>query len=268
MNMSFIRKLKQNIDLTTVEWAAKLIGYIVTAGTIIWTILLSITAKNEINLVVWIEKETSVYPSESSWNKSLPLEINHLSRIQVKSANLYAIKVSNYGRTTIGRQDSTWTLFIDAPFSSAIKVMDWTKQPEGLIAALLPQAKSNGLIIKVGALEPRASISFTAMIVNIDEDKYPRFKIKLSLAGLPHELVTRSPTESLFEELALPVMISFFLVLILTGGQSTWVHAKSKYSGGKFYLNLLINLIGYLLLAAFVGVYLAKGIAYVMSWFL
>jgi hypothetical protein len=61
-----LEKLKEQLKAHTelVEWLFKWVTYLVTALSVLWTAALSLAAKNELHLVVWVEKDIAVYPSE------------------------------------------------------------------------------------------------------------------------------------------------------------------------------------------------------------
>ncbi len=268
-----ISKLKVQLEAHTnlvelIERLLKWSGYVVVAGTVLWTALFSLAAKNDIDLVVWIEKETSVYPSDATWGKRLPLQLKEQA-ISVDSARLYALRVSNYGRTMIGNPEAVWKLFIEAPFSAAVTVLDTAKSPNDLVAAAQPGEQPNSLLIEVGALQPRASVLLTVMLVNTDENKYPRFVVKPSLSGLPHRLVLGSPAVLMFETIAWHVVGSLFVVLLVLLGPSSYVEARAKHRGGwPLVVSLFWRVVGVAALACVGGLVPGKGIAHVMVWFL
>ncbi len=257
-------KLETHTEL--LEWALKWAGYLVAAVTVLWTALLSLAAKNELHLVVWIEEDRVVYPSEATRDRSLPLR---LDATPARSVRLLAVRVSNYGRTVIGKPEETWELALEAPFSSAIQVLDLDKEPPALVASARPGERANGVALEIGALEPKAAIALDVMLVNAADDRYPLLKAKPSLAGLPYEVIPRSPAERMFESLAWHVIASVFVVLLVLGGPASYAEARAKHGAGwPLAKSLLGRLAGLVVLAFISGILLAKGVAHVMSWFL
>lgn len=241
-------------------------GILATTASILWSIFLLLVAKNELHLIVWIEQDKLLYPSESTWKEALPLSFQNSTATSVR---LLSVKVSNYGKTLIGKQDALWNLSLEAPTSSHLTAFGKPKvSPEATVIRILPGAQPNTLTLELGALEPRASIDLHLMLVNTADKPRSPLEIQPSLVGLPHERVLRSPAERLFERLALAIILSTFLLILVFDGPREYNEAYQHETGSKFVWSLIGRLLKMLVLAIIGGGFLARGLAYVVSWFL
>jgi hypothetical protein len=267
MGRHFIERLKGALESHTelLEWIFKWVAYVATAASVLWAALSFVTAKNELHLVVWVEEDSVLFPSEATWDEPLPLAYGNAS---AKSVRLLVVNVSNFGRTTIGKQESLWHLAIEAPTSSHIAAIGELRiTPNGIVARSLPGPKPNALALELGALEAGASIVMHLMLLNTQDGGGPRIVALPSLVGLPHEQVNRSPDEQILEQLALPVIVSVLLILIVVFGPREYALARRRYgSGWPLVRNVAAQSVGVIVLAAFLGFFLAKGLANLMTW--
>jgi len=263
------------------RWTFKYSGYAATAASALWTGLLVLVAKNEINLVVWVERQTTIYPSEASMHLSLPLTFEGTPAYSVRTA---ALKISNYGKTTIGVPASTWTLIIEAPTTAYLRIINTTRvQPNGTVAVPRAQPRPNAVALDIGAFQPRASIDIIVLLVNEERAVAdPVLRAIPTLAGLPRELSPKSPQERVQERLvpaafALMLLLACFAFLPLckedfrrmraTSGpnQDTELPGKRR---SMAYVVFYFSCVGavVLLLAGLTALAISHGLAYIVSY--
>jgi hypothetical protein len=192
------------------RWVVKYSPYAAAAASALWTGLLVLVAKNEINLVVWVDKPSTIYPSEASTHHSLPLTFEGTPARSVRTA---AVKISNYGKTTIGAPAGTWNLIIEAPKAGHLRMISDPKvRPAGTVVIPRDQPRPNALAFEIGAFQPRASIDTIVLLVNDGGAGNPVFRATPTLGGLPREVSLQSPQEKVQERLYPAVFVLVFLL--------------------------------------------------------
>jgi len=142
----------------------------------------------------------------------VPLPLN-FEATPANSVRTAALKISNYGKTTIGVPAGTWTLTIEAPSAAHLRLVNAMKvQPNGTVAFQRDRPKANAIALEIGAFQPRASIDIIVLLVNDRGNAEPVFRATPTLPGLPHELSFKSPQKRVQERL-FPAVFALTLVL-------------------------------------------------------
>jgi hypothetical protein len=252
-------KAKADGQTSLLEWVLKWAGWIVTAFSIVWAGLLTLAAKNDLHLVAWVEKEVPVYPARDAWEKELPLSYEGTL---ANSVSVWAVKVSNYGRTLIGRQDDIWRLWLDVPYAERVAVLGpMTANPRAIHVKQAKAEKPTSVMLEFGALEPRAYVDFQLMVVNIDERRRAPLELRTSLAGLPKEVVSAPPETLIQSKIFRAVFVSMVLLVLVVFGRNQYAWIRSHAAGLSRAWGVIASVAGVLILALMLGAVATVGLS-------
>ncbi len=234
--------------------------------SVIWSLILVRVGKDELSLLVWIQADSIVYPSEVTREIALPFVFEGDS---TRSVRISQVRVANYGTESIGTPDSLWVLEFEAPEGSRLSLLSSAiKLPPTTVVRAPIRPRANILQLPVGVFQRKATIDLILLLVNAPKDTYVPFKVRPSLPGLPHDITLRPPSDRLAERLYSPVFVTALITLLAFGGKGELEAAMKNPSAGKRRLSLVGRAVGLLLMAAITAVLIAKGLGHVVSWFL
>jgi hypothetical protein len=206
-------------------WVGLISGLIGIIATI-WASTTLLFSSGELDLVVWVQEQTVLYPSDETDNIALPFEY---SGEAATSAAIARINISNLGSHFIGTQEQLWQLEIRSETQSKISLLGEIRvTPERVFAAVQKQSSANKALINIGILEPGDSIELTVLIVNANNPRSIELQFVPSLQGLPKITQTRSSLQGRITERLLPVIA---LILFLLFAISSIVEFRSKRAG-------------------------------------
>jgi hypothetical protein len=136
----------------------------------------------EYPLVVWIESQGAVYPSENTAELGLPLSFREMP---VRSATFVTLGISNVGKTSVGEQTEPWTLRLSGPPEATLVLLDTSVL--GKAKTVLAQAESpaqNEIVLHIGLLQPHGGVQARLIVLNANNAP-PELRATSSLLGLP-----------------------------------------------------------------------------------
>jgi hypothetical protein len=258
--------MDQEVLKKWIKWIFRWGGYLATTASVLWSFLLILIAKDELHLLVWVKQDSVLYPSEATWNESLPLDFKNTP---AASARLLSVIVSNYGKTLIGKQEEAWKLYLEAPCSTHIATLGRPKlSPQTVIFDVIAGPKPNMLTLELAALQPRAVIDLHLLLLNTRCKHSLPLKIQPSLGGLPYELTLEPPTERLSNRLFPAVALSILLLLLVFAGPSEYNRLSQSGDVVKFRKGIALLCLVFIVATVVGGALATLGLAKVISWFL
>jgi hypothetical protein len=202
--------------------------YLLSLASALGALFLLLVAKNELHLVTWIENDTTIYPSDKTVNEVLPLTFEG---VPAKSVRVVSVRISNYGKTVIGKQESKWDFTLASTDATPLAIVgEFVKSPDVIVFEQLPRDKSRLDIVRlqIGALEPKATIEFKVLLVNSTSPKNGGLTIAHGLDGLPSETAVLTAEERIFLKTGWKIMLLTGFVLCLLCARSAYDEAKRK----------------------------------------
>jgi hypothetical protein len=190
-------------------WEKGLITLVVTA---VAAALVYLAIGRNGDLVVWVSKETVIYPSEQTANLALPLAF---AQKPVERLAFVEVEISNAGKAPIGDQKDPWTLTMRGPDNSTLVALGGTQASDPrVVVNPAPSPSPNILSIVVGVLEPREYLTIRAMIANAPSG-VQQLEFDTSLKGLPRPLRTNGGlTAQAGRRLVIVLWPVFFILLV------------------------------------------------------
>jgi hypothetical protein len=256
----------QHLLTKGLEWFGKSAAVL----SILWTIVLLIVAKDDLNLVLWVQGDHVVYPGDATGKRPLPLEYRGAS---VAAARVVTVKISNFGKQMIGAQDKVWSVSLRAPEASHVVLLDeLVRTPTALWVRVADGQAANAVVLEFGAFQPNASVDLRLMLVN-DSSITPILRMTPSLPGLPREVVSRSPAELLADRLLPAVFFALALIGLVIDGPKMYQRSLKRRDGtlreGASFVGVFaLRLFGVCVGAVFLAVIVAKGLGYIVFWVL
>jgi hypothetical protein len=196
------------------------VAAIVSGG---FSLLLLWAAKDDLHLLVMIESDTLVYPSEVTDNLALPLAVNSSP---ANSARFVKLKIVNYGKQTIGDQTRLAQFDFSSPVGSHLISLHQPTVVPNTIPYDVQQVSQNTLRLQIGALQPRSTIKWPLLLVNATSGT--QISLSTSLAGIPREITTETPVIRMAGCMFPWVTLTLFLALAIKGVPAAIAAAKQR----------------------------------------
>jgi hypothetical protein len=197
---------------------------VVTFGlvSLVWSVLLLPVAKRSLHLVTWIYDQQTVYPSEATSGRPLPLEYGS---VPVRSVRIVKLRIQNRGSAPIGTSDAVWYLDLTASGASHLVLLGAPRIDPAPVPVSPMQPDARTVRLALGVLDPRVTIDLDMLVINSDGRGLPIDEPRSTLPGLPQELTLASPAEVLegryFWMWGTPVML-LMLVWVGPGAAREW----------------------------------------------
>ena len=243
--------------------SAKDVLTIRSLGVLIWPLFLFWAAQNQIHLLVWMENDVVLYPSDATTEASLPFTFRGDS---ATSATVLTVHIINDGKAVIGSPDELWWLRLRAANATGAAVVGEIRpSPPDIVVRHSDVPDPRTVMFEVGALQPKARIELTMLLVNVERGALPELELEVELEGLPRpQRVGWLSPESLLANRLLPwVILGIFTILAVIRGfeiQKTGALSQKKY----VFVFLLGQLTLLTLVSFIVGVFATKGLAWLV----
>ena len=200
---------------TALERYTKAIVVIFGLVSLVWSVLLLPVAKRSLHLVTWIYDQQTVYPSEATSGRPLPLEYG---AVPVRSVRIVKLRIQNRGSAPIGTANAVWYLNLTASGASHLVLLGAPRVDPAPVPVSTTQPDARTVRLALGVLDPRVTIDLDILVINSDGRGLPIDEPRSTLPGLPQELTLASPAGVLVERYfwmwGTPVML---LMLVWVG---------------------------------------------------
>ena len=162
---------------------AKEILTIRSVAVLIWPLFLFWAAQNEVHLLVWMENDIVLYPSDATGKASLPFTFRGDS---AESATVVTVHIINDGKAVVGSQDELWWLRLRAVNATGAAVVgDIRASPPDIAVRHTEGPDPQTVMFNIGALQPKARIDLTMLLINVERSARPQLELEVQLEGLP-----------------------------------------------------------------------------------
>jgi hypothetical protein len=177
-----------------------------------WSLLAFAIPSNDLDLVVWIEKESTLFPSEATDGRHVALTFEGLP---VTSAAVWTVRVTNEGKSYIGAQERQWELALSHPDAELVRMLDKPAlSSDRTPVSIVPSSAPNEARIRFGALEHRQFARFHLLLLNAKKEPRHNLRVTTTLSGIPKPLQTyRSPSDRLANRLQWFVLTAFLIAV-------------------------------------------------------
>ena len=218
--MASVSLTPEPISETRREWVKRVLGWtdlplkIASVITLAWSILTFLLPRNDLDLVVWMEKRSALFPSTATDGRRLPFVFEQRA---VHSADLWQVRVTNEGKSYIGAQDRQWDLVLSHPRAEIVRVIDTPISSSNRNqVSIVPSSAPNEARVRMGALAHGHYASFHLLFLNANAPLTDELKVATTLEGIPRPLsTTQSPQDRLTGRLA-PFAMSAVLIVVGT----------------------------------------------------
>jgi hypothetical protein len=224
--------------------------------TLAWSVLTFLLPANEFDAVVWVAKESALFPSEATDGRRVPFTFEGKP---VTSAEVWQMRVTNEGKSFIGLQDRQWDLVLSHPAAEIVRVIDApVASGARLNVSVAQSAAANEARVRMGALERRQTVEFRLLLLNASRPLRGGLRVSTTLEGIPGPLLThRSPQERLSDRLV-PFAFTSFVVLL------GWAGVKELRQRGE--LRKPLALLKYAGMVAFSAVFASALVTQFLGW--
>jgi hypothetical protein len=228
-----------------------------------WPLFLFWTAQNAVHLAVWMEDDVVVYPSETTSDLSLPLTFEGDS---ARSATVLTVRIVNDGKQVIGSAGALWSLRLRALNATHIAAIgDPETRPADVIVNVRDASGPSMVALEMGALQPKADVRLPVLLVNVPSSERPRLELESNLEGLPRPREVRwsSPQDLLANRLFPWAILGMFGILV--GARVLELNKKGEWGEKKNLASFIATqLLFFGLFAVFIGLFVTKGLAWLM----
>lgn len=243
--------------------SAKEILTISSVAALIWPLFLFWAAQNEVHLFVWMENDVVLYPSDTTAKASLPFTFRGDS---AESATVVTVHIINDGKTVVGSQDELWWLRLRAVNATGAAVVgDIRASPPDIAVRHTEGPDPQTVMFNIGALQPKARIDFTMLLINLERGARPQLELEVQLEGLPRpQHVGWMSPEDLLANRLLPWVflgiLGIFALIRVFEIQKSGELSKQK----NVFRFLFIQLIVLIVASFIVGLFATMGLAWLV----
>jgi len=216
--------------------------------SLVWSVLLLPVAKRSLHLVTWIYDQQTIYPSEATSNRPLPLEYG---AVPVRSVRIVKLRIQNRGSAPIGTSGALWSLDLTASRASHLVLLGAPRIDPAPVPVSPTQPDARTVRLALGVLDPRVTIDLDMLVINSDGRGLPIDEPRSTLPGLPQELTLASPAGVLvgryFWMWGTPVML---LMLVWLGPPA----AREWYAYQPIWKRVLMAPVYVLIMILIVGI--------------
>jgi hypothetical protein len=193
------------------EAATKPVLTVAAVASLAWNLVLLRVAKDELGMLLWVQRDSTIFPSPLTQGHALPFEFQGA---RVRSARLLDLRLMNAGKSMIGDAESVWTVKISAPDSARLTLVHApVVTPASTVLRSVPDSSARHIELQIGAFQSRATVDLSVLL--LDAAETAGLRLESSLPGLPNRVTNRSPQAATGERLWFPLFIFCLLALPL-----------------------------------------------------